>query len=259
MVLEKEEVERKYKEKVALRLAQEEAKSKRQTVESKKLKEVAENWSQDHKNQGLAGNKAKHERWEAEDRRTADEESKQKQIEITEHKQREEARVNEEKRKKDLIAKKEKERLTAKKDYEESSSEIKANRKDQRKPTFQTPAELEAQYKEFTDYINLQMNEEFYKKMTQKIQECALTGDYIRGTFMSQHLYLLFTDLIAMSQNSADVARNRRVADNFKNARDEMLMYYCSDKGASCTLPAILKKCELYYSQTETRIINSKN
>ena len=173
--------------------------------------------------------------------------------------EQEDARKAEEKIRKDLMAKKEKERLAEKKNYEESSSEKINSEKNQCKLTIQRPAESEAQYKELTDEINLTMNEELYNKMVQKIQDCALTGDYIFGTFISQHLYLIFTDLTAMSKNSAEVNRNTRAADNFKNARDEMLMYYCSDKRVSCTLPSILKKCELYYSKTKTRILYSEN
>jgi len=118
---------------------------------------------------------------------------------------------------------------------------------------------LNEEYKMIIDSMNQVMNTTLYQNMTSKIQECALKGDYVMAAFMSQYLYLLFNDFVAMSKTEVQARQNQKLAEHFKGTYKEMVMYYNNDAKDKQALPDLLQKCQRYYYQTKTRITLTKD
>jgi hypothetical protein len=121
-----------------------------------------------------------------------------------------------------------------------------------------TTDELEIRYKSLIDSFNLSMNESFYNQMINAMESCDRAGYYVLGAFISHYLYLRFNDLESMPQEIPNSHRKTKLADHFKNTRNQMIRYYNGSAGNKQALMAVLNKCEVYYQNTETRSLLSK-
>jgi peptidoglycan hydrolase-like protein with peptidoglycan-binding domain len=121
-----------------------------------------------------------------------------------------------------------------------------------------TPEELEARYKSLIDTFNQAMNETFYNQLIASIESCNRTRYYVSGAFISHYLYIRFNDLASMAQESSDVQRKTKLAEHFKNTRNQMIRYYNGSAENIQALKAVLGKCDVYYKKTDTRYLLSK-
>ena len=121
-----------------------------------------------------------------------------------------------------------------------------------------TTDELEKRYKSLIDSFNLSINKAFYNQMLNAIESCNRTGYYVLGAFISQYLYMRFNDLSSMSQESSDSHQKAKLAEHFKNTRNQMIRYYNGSTNNKQALMTVLSKCEDYYQKTDTRSLLSK-
>jgi hypothetical protein len=140
--------------------------------------------------------------------------------------------------------------------YENKKAEMDKLRND---GLIRTPEELEERYKSLIDTFNQTMNETFYNQMITSIESCNRTGYYVSGAFISHYLYMRFNDLASMSKTSSDSHRKTKLAEHFKNTRNQMIKYYNGSAENKQALKAVLIKCETYYQKTDTRSLFSKN
>jgi len=134
-------------------------------------------------------------------------------------------------------------------------AELAKNRND---GIIRTPEELGEKYQALIDSFNLSINETFYNQMIASIESCDRTGHYVSGAFISHYLHMRFNDLASIAPTNSDAQRNSKLAESFKNSRDQLIMLYNSSTENKQALKDVLRKCETYYQKTKARFLNSK-
>jgi len=122
-----------------------------------------------------------------------------------------------------------------------------------------TPEELAKRYQSLIDRFNKSMNESFYNQMLSSIQSCYKTGYYVSGAFFCHYLYMRSNELASRAQTKLEAHRNSRLAEGFKNARNQLIMHYNSSTENKQALTEVLNKCENYYQTTKERPVHRKN
>jgi len=101
--------------------------------------------------------------------------------------------------------------------------------------------------------INEDMDQPLYQEISRLVQECTMTGDYVKGAFLSKCMQLWWIDFRTKATNRNDRNTRKAQAEYWERACNEQITFSQNRK-----LQKFIKKVEKKFLKSKTRIIYRK-